>query len=447
MQNLLESSMIAAVDTEGPEGTRRYRLLETMRGYGLELLGPGAETTVRDHHARYYLDVAEAADVGRRGKDARDCLETVGRELSNFRAALWWSFDREDDELASRLAGALHWFFGRMGQYDELCKRLDVVLERRESMAEPLRLRAALARSTLAWSVGEYEGKEALAEEAINLAEAPGNDHQLLIALIVRAGIAAYSGDGRRAAECVFRAKPMAETLDDAWAQGWVALAEGISERRSGRLASAEERCHEALRLFEAMDNDQGRILPLVNLAILSQQRGDFDGAIQWCTNAVLAAQRLGDRQQLSVTMATMGRVYLGQGDIGYAREMLVTGLDGFTDAVHWPTIAMTVEGLASVAMHYGRVKSAAVVQGFADALRRRHNIASSVEGASLREELLRRIDLELAELDRDRAFEFGATLSLDQAVRRAVEASAPPGSEPQVATCVTNMAEEEHRG
>ena len=175
-----------------------------------------------------------------------------------------------------RLAGALHWFFGRMGQYDELCKRLDVVLERRESMAEPLRLRAALARSTLAWSVGEYEGKEALAEEAINLAEAPGNDHQLLIALIVRAGIAAYSGDGRRAAECVFRAKPMAETLDDAWAQGWVALAEGISERRSGRLASAEERCHEALRLFEAMDNDQGRILPLVNLAILSQQQGRF---------------------------------------------------------------------------------------------------------------------------------------------------------------------------
>ena len=54
MMILLEKSMIAAVDTEGPSGTRRYRLLETMRGYGLELLellGPGAEATVRDHHA------------------------------------------------------------------------------------------------------------------------------------------------------------------------------------------------------------------------------------------------------------------------------------------------------------------------------------------------------------------------------------------------------------
>ena len=84
---------------------------------------------------------------------------------------------------------------------------------------------------------------------------------------------------------------------------------------------------------------------------------------------------------------------------------------------------------------------------GLREALRRRHNIASSVEGASLREELLRRIDLELAELDRDNAFELGATLSLEQAVRWAVEASARPDQEPLVATCGTNMAVEEHRG
>ena len=304
MMILLENSMIAAVDTEGPPvlaGTGCSRPCgATVSSCSA---AARAEATVpRPPRLRYYLDVAEAADRGRRGQDARDCLETVGGELSNFRAALWWSFDREDDELASRLAGALHWFFGRMGRYDELCRQLDVVLERRESLAEPLRLRAALARSTLAWSVGEYEGKEALAEEAINLAEAAGDDHQLLIALVVRAGIAAYSGDGRRAEQCVSRAKPMAETLDDAWAQGWVALAEGISDRRSGRLAIAKSGATKRGELFDAIDNDQGRILPLVNLAILSQQRGDFDAAIQRCTDAVLVAQRLGDRQQLSVT-------------------------------------------------------------------------------------------------------------------------------------------------
>ena len=74
--------------------------------------------------------------------------------------------------------------------------------------------------------------------------------------------------------------------------------------------------------------------------------------------------------------MATLAGYYLAKATSPHVVVKYVggTGLDGFTDAVHWPTIAMcSVEGLASVALHYGRVRAAAVVQGFADVLRRRH--------------------------------------------------------------------------
>ena len=62
LSGLVGKSIIAMADTPGG-CAHRYRMLETVRAYGLERLAEtGDETATRDAFARYYLDFAETAD-------------------------------------------------------------------------------------------------------------------------------------------------------------------------------------------------------------------------------------------------------------------------------------------------------------------------------------------------------------------------------------------------
>ena len=62
LSGLVGKSMLTMSDTPG-DCAPRYRMLETVRAYGLERLAEASEeTATRDAFARYYLDFAETAD-------------------------------------------------------------------------------------------------------------------------------------------------------------------------------------------------------------------------------------------------------------------------------------------------------------------------------------------------------------------------------------------------
>ena len=74
------SSLVAksvVVDDEAPDGTTRYRLLETLRQYALERLGERGDVDgCRRRHAAHYVAFAEAARPGLRGPDEYACAPT-----------------------------------------------------------------------------------------------------------------------------------------------------------------------------------------------------------------------------------------------------------------------------------------------------------------------------------------------------------------------------------
>ena len=113
----------ALVDTsllrqeEGVEGEPRFRMLETVREFGLErLAASGEETTTRDRHAGFFLDLLEQRDL----EDVDPAwLDVIERELDNLRAALGWSREAGEHDTLIRLAGALLWFWYYRGYLDE----------------------------------------------------------------------------------------------------------------------------------------------------------------------------------------------------------------------------------------------------------------------------------------------------------------------------------------
>jgi non-specific serine/threonine protein kinase len=106
---LVDKSIVTRDETGGPT---RYRMLETVREYGLERLGPRERARLRRRHRDWYLRLAERLDAEWFGAEQPRWSATIRVEYPNLRAALGWSLaDPGEAGYGARLAGALrfHW--------------------------------------------------------------------------------------------------------------------------------------------------------------------------------------------------------------------------------------------------------------------------------------------------------------------------------------------------
>lgn len=85
----------------------RYRLLETFRQYGNELIDAPARESLQRLHAQYFVGVAERGEPEIRGPDELAWVNRFDAEFDNFRAAHAWAVSKEETDLALRLAACL----------------------------------------------------------------------------------------------------------------------------------------------------------------------------------------------------------------------------------------------------------------------------------------------------------------------------------------------------
>ncbi len=107
LSGLVDKSILSMAESQ--DGlSPRYRMLETVRAYGLERLADaGEDAAVRDAFAAYYLDLAETADPGLRAAGQGRWLRELTAEQDNLHAALRWTIARQQaDDRAAPGAGA-----------------------------------------------------------------------------------------------------------------------------------------------------------------------------------------------------------------------------------------------------------------------------------------------------------------------------------------------------
>ena len=113
----------------GADGEPRYRMLETIREYGIEQLAEaGTVAEVRRAHAHYFRDLTEAAEPHLRRREQLVWLARLSAERDNILAALRFAVDDGDADTAVRIAAALtsYWILG--GQNTESIDWLGAVI-------------------------------------------------------------------------------------------------------------------------------------------------------------------------------------------------------------------------------------------------------------------------------------------------------------------------------
>ena len=92
---LVAKSMLVA--EEGPRGTTRYSMLETLRVFARDQLDQSNDADVwRRRHATNIASFAEAFALGTRGPECVLWSDRLVADLDNVRAAVSWALDRDD---------------------------------------------------------------------------------------------------------------------------------------------------------------------------------------------------------------------------------------------------------------------------------------------------------------------------------------------------------------
>ena len=113
--DLVDKSMVQVVDPEEP----RYRLLETLRDFGLERLREtDALAPVEKRHREWFVDAAERAAVGLDTSHEGRWVTKIDRDLDNFRAAHAGAVAAGDLAIAGRLVAALREYSFRRVRYE-----------------------------------------------------------------------------------------------------------------------------------------------------------------------------------------------------------------------------------------------------------------------------------------------------------------------------------------
>ena len=283
------------IEREQASPEPRFRMLETIREYALELLGED-RARVEAAMANHLANLLDAVEL--EARTSTDALTILDPEIDNVRAALDACAATGNSELELRLAGSLWRYCWVRGIAAEGLRRIESALSRGGEGATLARARALPGGAGLAWSLGDWERAKALAHEAIPVAADVGSVWDEMAANTVL-GIVANNEDERAAARRYHR-----RSMELSEQAGLEPFAQKLN---LGVLALDEGEVEEARSLFEDVlayhrrtENVSGIGFALINLGVVHHVVGDHEASLRAFQEAHDRFEEVGFRVQVA---------------------------------------------------------------------------------------------------------------------------------------------------
>lgn len=409
---LVDKSLLAV---SGPEP--RYRMLETIRAYGLERLAEsGEEAAVRRAHAQYFTGLAEEAETHLYGAGQLPWLRRLTAESGNASAALRWAISAGDAPLAMRLCAALGWYWFLHGRLGDAATDLEEILAL-PGVPEDRTTARALALGALA-SLDE-EGGDRVPEwldRARRICD--GLDraslHPVLRLMLETAHMYVVGWDDAAAP-----GNDVLLTDPDPWVRGIGYFVRGQIAHNFGRVGGIEDDFARALAAFRDCGDRWGLSFTLTAQAEILGRGGDHSGAAALYEEALRLDAELGG-----------GTAGLQHVRIKLANELDLMGERDRAVALLHAAMRDTgaVRGLEeTAALHYRLGEIARRSGDTAEAGRRLEHADALTENLSGAPHFRAMVLLARAQLDMALGSMEEGTARLDEALRRAVEAQDYP--------------------
>lgn len=328
LSSLVDKSLVVA---EHGRSVTRYRLLETMRRYGLERLAEDrpAEAARRDAHLLWAAALTGRAEPALRGPDQRRWLEVLEAALDDVRAALAWGVANPGAEGAAALgmAAALERFWEVRGYLSEGRGWLEALLVAGEGAAPQVRARALGSAAILAQRQGDYGPARELHTESLRLAREAADDRAVAAAVHGMGNLAVLQGDFAAARPLYEQVLAIGRHLGDDNVVAAALTNLGTVAHNQARFDEARAFSEESLEVRRRMGDRHGIAMVTGNLAYLAFQQGDHASARNLYGQSLDLQRELGDRPGIANSLANLGYLALAEGDLAAASSLLEESL------------------------------------------------------------------------------------------------------------------------
>lgn len=357
----LVNKSLVELDETGAEA--RYRLLETVRQYGLERLETAGElVAAREWRLTWCVGLAQAAEAALVGPEQQAWASRLEAEHDNLRAALTWSVQEERRPVSGlRLASALWRFWQMHGHLAEGRRWLERALIAARDAPIATRAAALLGAGHLAHRHGDFEQAEPLYRQSLALFREL-EDRQGIAGALNGLGLVAWSlGDYGHAGPVFDESLALYRALGESRGIATVLNNLGCVTRSQGDYRRARALFEEALALQRALGNTLGSALAMSNLGAVVERQGDDEYAALLHRESLALFRELGDTTGIAMALGNLGKPVYLQGDAARAKELLEESLALFQDMDDLQGLSSAMAKLGSLAYlrgEYARARS-----------------------------------------------------------------------------------------
>ena len=329
LQTLLESSLLRQrVD---PDGEPRFWMLETIREYAGERLQQRNEAdSLRQAHAEYFGRVAEEVNGLIRTPDVIAAFNRLGQDRENFRAALEWFRDRNDDERLVGLASSLGHYWTMRGQVRDGRYWLDAAIA--TGAGESYRVNEALRFAFwLAWFDSDDTRAEELARAISANADAFGGTQDRAYACAAFAQVAQLRDEHERAQRLHEEGLRLSRQTGDRHRIVFASIWLGVAALRSGDHAASRAALEESLAIGRELELPDVVGKSLEALAETALHEGKTNEAEALFREALPIARELGNREGVAICLSGFAAIAARRQE--WARAARLAGAEEVTQA------------------------------------------------------------------------------------------------------------------
>jgi len=328
LARLVDTSLLV-VDDQRPG---RYRMLEPVRSFALERLeGAGESDGLGERHAMYFRDLVRDTGQGLLPREQAEWFAELEPDHDNLRAALRWSIDSGDLDLALGLGGGLARFWYRRGHTIEARRWYGEILA--GGVPEPSSDLDALLRfsAALAIDAGDFEAAERYVAQEAEVAQAVGDPGVMGRSINLRAGMAWRRGQLGEAAALYEEGIVLLRPLRNPFLVNLLTN-DSLLLIEMGDLEAATGLASE-LGTWIAQKGGHGSVPDLNRvLGRLAHARGDLGDAIAHFESAEADYRELGLKSNLAKTLQELAEAALGVNDVERAQRLATEALEANRD-------------------------------------------------------------------------------------------------------------------
>ncbi|MFC4605933.1 ATP-binding protein [Rhodococcus kronopolitis] len=260
---------------EEPDGVVRYRLLETIREYGLERLADaGEKDDLRRRHRDWYAGLTARAEAEWIGPAQPEWITRLDREQANLRDALEYCIAEPGEaEAGLRITNAVYLFWLSRGLLGEGRRWLDRTLEAQGGAPTLDRVKALCAAAVLAGNQGDIVTGTEMVDRAREAAAALDSPEADTLVEHAAGHLAIYNGDPERAVRFLDGILETVRGEEDRLRHVSTLLGIAMAAALLGDTARATEAAEEVLAITELHQESVYRSYALYTLGLALWQQ------------------------------------------------------------------------------------------------------------------------------------------------------------------------------